>query len=464
MDVTKPIYWHQGLFLQPQHFQLNDMHARFRLRPFLETGLPYFWGIGKLQISESALAKGVFDVQMAHLLFRDGACTYLEFPGNTVIKARSFESVWKDRNKPFRIYFALKKLSLVESNVVVVQNLQEGAEINTRCLSTNDTEEIPDLHTGGPCAEIKTLQFVVRVLWESELDKFPDYETMPVAQLEYGGEDIRLSGHFIPPCYAISGAPVLYNTIKEIYNNISARAHQLEQYKNPREIRRSEFDMTHMSSLLALRTLNRYTALLHHYLELPQSHPWHIYGILRQLIGELSSFSDYCNMLGEFKDGQRSLPTYDHTDLGLCLLMAQNLILQLLNEISVGPELSALFTLRDNHFYADLQASFFNPRHRYYLILRSEINPSIFMDSFLASAKLATVIDLPMCVRCALPGIEFSHAPVTPQGLPHRAYSFYFRLETTSQAWRQVEQDNNLALDWPDAPGDLKVELVVLPQ
>ena len=101
MEIKKPIYWHQGMFLQPQHFQLADMHTRFRLKPLLEVGLPYCWGISQLDISQQALADRTFEVRSVRLLLKDG--TYLEYPGNAVMKPRGFDLALKDPNKPFRV-------------------------------------------------------------------------------------------------------------------------------------------------------------------------------------------------------------------------------------------------------------------------------------------------------------------------------------------------------------------------
>ncbi len=61
---------------------------------------------------------------------------------------------------------------------------------------------------------------------------------------------------------------------------------------------------------MALAVLNRYGPLLTHYLETPQLLPWHLYGSLRQLVGELSLFSDRCDMLGQTPDGRALVPAY----------------------------------------------------------------------------------------------------------------------------------------------------------
>ncbi len=94
-------------------------------------------------------------------------------------------------------------------------------------------------------------------------------------------------------------------TLREVRDELAGRARQLEVYKQPAESRRGDVDGTHINRLMALAVLNRYGPLLTHYLETPSFHPWHLYGSLRQLVGELSLFSDRCDMLAKPPMGGR---------------------------------------------------------------------------------------------------------------------------------------------------------------
>ena len=64
MKIQPPLFWHQGLFLQPQHFQLQDLVAQSRLIPFQHYLQPHFWGVGSMDIEAAALGdiKISFDV------------------------------------------------------------------------------------------------------------------------------------------------------------------------------------------------------------------------------------------------------------------------------------------------------------------------------------------------------------------------------------------------------------------
>jgi type VI secretion system protein ImpJ len=462
VESKKPIFWHQGLFLQPQHFQLSDLYAGFLQRPLYELGLPHFWGLGAMEMSGPAIGNRLVELNSLQMLFRDG--TYVDFPGNAIVKPRSFKADWVEGDRPFMIYLGLKRFNPLEPNVTVVKSYDDLAAVTTRFVTTADPEEVRDLYQGMTTAQVQRLNYVVKVFWESELPRLSDYDTVPIARLERDGDTIKFSPRFIPPCVAVAASPVLTSIVKDIRDEIAGRARQLEEYKSPRELQKSEFDASYMIYLLALRSLNRSGPLLVHYAETRQVHPWLIYGALRQLVGDLSSFSERFNMLGENQTGTGTgmVPPYDHENLGGCLAAVQTLIAQLLNEITIGPEFLVRLEQQDGYYVGDVPRNFFGQRNRFYLVMRTERELDPALQSFQAQAKLGARDQLPVLISRALPGVELIHMPVAPQGLPRRASSLYFRIEQLSEQWEFIERSGSVALYWGDAPDDLKVELVAL--
>jgi type VI secretion system protein ImpJ len=460
MDVMQPIFWHQGLYLQPQHFQLSTLYQQSMIKPVLEYGLPYPWGVGRLAISESALLNHVVEISKAALMFRDG--TYVEYPGNAIVSPRSFENAWLDGDQPFNVLIGLRRMRMRESNVTVVKSVAESGDAPSRFVTSTDPDDIIDLHAAGPEAKVRRLSFLLRIIWPSELEQLDAYETLLVAQLVRDGDRIVIAPDFVPPCLSVSSSDVLGRILKELRDEIAGRTRQLEQYKSPREMQKAEFDASYMVYLLALRSLNRYAPLLFHYSENPQVHPWYVYGLLRQLIGELSSFSERFNLLGEALDGTPHLPPYNHDDLGKCVTAARSLIESLLNEITIGPEFLVQLERHGDNFDADLPKGFFGQRHRFYLVTRSESDSEQMLQSFQLEAKMSAKSQIQVLVRRALPGIELIHMPIAPQGLPRRSYSRYFRIESLSTQWTGVEKEGTVSLHWSAAPEDLKVELIAL--
>jgi type VI secretion system protein ImpJ len=460
MDIHRPLFWHQGLFLQPQHFQLLELSFRSLLTPFSRYLSPHFWGVGEVEVQKAVLGTRSFNIQKGEFLFPDG--TYVVLPGNAVLEGRSFQEAWIEGEKPFSVFVGLKQWNNGGENVTVLDTLDSLAGVTTRFVTTADPEEVMDLHSGGPQGKVRKLYYALKLFWETEIDQLGDHVLLPLTQLDRMGEEIRLSQNFIPPCISISSSEILAKLVREIRDQIAARSRQLEEYKSQRGIQTVEFGTRDMVYLLALRSLNRHIPALYHITEAGVVHPWVAYGNLRQLIGELSSFSERVSVLGESENRNRLLPPYDHGNLWACFSSAQALVTQLLDEITAGPEYVVQLINDGTYYAAELKPALFEGRNRYYLVLRTREEPKTVVQSLTSIAKISSREHVPILIARALPGIGLEHLPVPPQELPRRAHSLYFAIDSNTDLWMLLEKDHNIALYWDNAPEDLKVEMMVV--
>ena len=97
-----------------------------------------------------------------------------------------------------------------------------------------------------------------------------------------------------------------------------------------------------------------------------------MYGVLKQLVGELSSFSEKITMLGELEDGTPLIERYDHRRLWECFSGIQRLITQLLDEITAGTRICHAVTLRWYFFSTELPPAIFEGRNRFFLVFSTE--------------------------------------------------------------------------------------------
>ena len=458
--MERPLFWHQGLFLQPQHFQLQDRYIQSLLTPATTWHQPHFWGVGSLAIQESALGNLALSVTGGQFLFPENS--YVSFPGNCLIAARSFEEDWVEGGKPLTALMGLRKWNPAGGNVTTIPSLDAMDRATTRFAAIEDAQEITDLHQGGPRAEIKQLYYVLRIFWEDEIGQLGDYDLIPFAQVVRHGEEILLGGQFVPPCLTIGASPSLARIVEDIRDQLTARSHQLEGYKRERGIHSAEFGSRDMVYLLALRSLNRYVPRLSHFTEASPVHPWQVYGVLRQIIGELSSFSDRVNVLGENAEGVAAVPKYDHRRLYHCFHSAQDLIIRLLDDITAGPEYMLQLLFDGTYFATELVPRMFEGRNRYYLVLETEQDPKEVLSALEAVIKLGSRESLPILIARALPGVPLEHLPVAPQELPRRPGAIYLKIDQHSEHWMNVQNNHNLALFWDTAPGDFKAELMVV--
>ena len=460
MISKKPLFWHQGLFLQPQHFQYMDLYVQSLLSPLLEYHHPYFWGVIGMEVNEAALGNRTFELIKGEFLFQDGTAVVLS--ANGTIQPRSFDDAWVEGERPFTVFLGLRKFARETQNVTVVSRLDDVSDVSTRFAATEDSEEMADMYKVGPAAQVKCLHYVLKIFWENELDKLNNYHLIPLAQLERDGTDIKMSRNFIPPLVTVSGSDELTRMLKDIRDQVTARCRQLEEYKSPREIQATEFEPGYMIYLLALRSLNRFVPTLFHLMETSSIHPWAYYGVLRQLIGELSTFSDQIGATGELYDGTRVIPPYDHQELWSCFSAVHNLIGNLLNRLIIGPEHIIRLKRDGGYFNGEIPASAFDSRNVFYLVVRTNVDPAEVPETILTIAKLSSSEHIGTLISRALHGIPLEESHVPPPGLPRRPNSFYFKIDHDSTQWNDVQRSQNISLYWDTAPEDAMAEIVIL--
>ncbi|RLB86904.1 MAG: type VI secretion system baseplate subunit TssK [Deltaproteobacteria bacterium] len=458
--MVKPLFWHQGLFLQPHHFQLNDLYNRSLMEPWYRFMAPHFWGTASYEIDEGALANSVFSLKAGEFVFPDNSHVLLG--ENAVIQARSFEKAWEDGGKSFSVYLGLKKWETTGENVTILKDYSDLSKGSSRFVSLSAPEEIPDLHGNGPGAEVKRMHFLIKLFWETEIEHQGNNLLIPIARLKRNLEEIMVDPGLIPPCLTLTSSKTLFSIVKEIKDQLFSKTRQLEAVKRAKGVHTAEFGSRDMVYMMALRSLNRYVPLLTHLTGTTQSHPWSIYGVLRQIIGELSSFSAEISVNGELSDGTALIADYHHKNLHPCFTGAQQLITRLLDEITSGPEYIIPLEYDGTYFAAELSPGLFEGTNQFYIVLESDAPPDTIIESMKHIAKFSSRETLPILIAQSLPGTKLQYLENIPQELPHRSDAAYFQIDHHGKQWEPVVKGNNMALYWDMAPEDLKAELMIV--
>ncbi|MEJ2661040.1 MAG: type VI secretion system baseplate subunit TssK, partial [Desulfobacteraceae bacterium] len=178
-EVTgRPIFWHEGLFLQPHHFQWQDLYFQSLIEPLNRYGQPSMWGTGRITIHKEALSNYIFNVLGGEFRFRD--MTHVIFPGNAVLESRNFENAWKDKGKPFTVYLGVRKLSRTGKNVSDSKLYESFSMLPTRFAADSEAEELSDFYEGSEALPVERLRYVLKLLWEDEKRSIGDYEVLPI--------------------------------------------------------------------------------------------------------------------------------------------------------------------------------------------------------------------------------------------------------------------------------------------
>lgn len=459
MPIERPVFWHQGLFLQPQHFQLSERALQSQLAPYQSALMPEFWGVQRMEIR--CLTGGIPSLEInGAFLFPDG--TYAVLRENARVEPRPVLEEPLLGKDSCTVYLGLKKWSPAGQNVTSLATGEPLSQVSTRFVVEADAAPCADLHAGGAQAEVRQMTLALKLFWESELEALGDYLLIPVGRLVRQGETAALSGDFIPPCITVAASAPLFDLLLEIREQLASRCRWLEGYKKERGIQSAEFGSKDLVFLLALRTVSRHLARLSHWIHAREVHPWQVYGLLGELAAELACFSETAGAFGEPATQGAVMPQYRHRDLGATFRQGRDLILKLLNQVTAGPEYALTLPFDGSWFACTLKPSHLEGHGRFYLVLNTDEDPKQVLPSVATAAKLSARERLPLLISQALPGIPLEHLVDPPRELPHRSCSLFFSIDSRCEQWEQVQKYSNIALCWDQAPADLEVQVMIV--
>jgi type VI secretion system protein ImpJ len=347
-----------------------------------------------------------------------------------------------------------------------VINAEGEFQAATRLAAPANPEEMRDLfHENNPPAQVKRLQYVPKIFWETEKEQLNKYDLFPICQLAWEDEQVRISNQYIPPTLKIDADANLLSIVKDLADKVGARCRRLEEYKSPQAMKGAELEPGVFFLLMGLRALTKYVPWLANLAETLSMHPWVVYQTLIQLAGALTLFSKHVSATGDTVDGKRLILPYNHLDLYRCFSTLRQLIEMLLDEITFGPESIIRLNLAELYYEGKIDSRLFSDRNVYYLSLRTQTDPKLVKEAVQTKVKLSAKENLPVLTARALPGLGLEFIAAPPPGLPQLGSTLYYRIETSGpqgSQWADVERFNNIALSWANAPGDLVAEVVVL--
>jgi type VI secretion system protein ImpJ len=450
----KALYWHQGLFLQPQHLQYADEYGESLAYQYAALLSGAAQGIARIEIDEAALAGGLLQVTALECVLDDGVL--ISLPGNAILAARNLNKAPFADHPVQPVFIGLKLLSPQEDSIAF-----EGEDDSVaRRFVCGKAQPIKDRYHRLKTTEIKTLDYSLRLLIGDERDSADDYQLLQIAQVELTGQEFALDRRYIPPVLALGASAVIRNLIRDIKNGLLSRVQLLESFKS---LGHAGDSTAGLNNRMALQVLSRYVPLLAHLEEVPTLPPHYAFLCLRQLIGELSVFSAKVSVEGEARNQNQSLPGYATHNLGECFFSARELINMLLNELTINPELVVQLVKTDpQKWVGGLNKDFYDDRNMVYLTLNSASVLEDSIDHFIRHAKIGADGQVDIYARRSLPGVGLRRLSGKPMGVSGGPNTQYFAVDRSAYEWGYVMETGRLGLIWAEAPDDLLAQLVVV--
>ena len=457
MESIRPIFWGHGQFLTPQHLQQQDLFHHTQRHLLAQSVQPHGWGLARLEIRTEGFEDRLFEVTVCEAFARDGvhlrAGSQADRP-NAALPVRSFEKAFDPSKGRLGVYLGLPR-HLTGQNNLGGSGPAAGDEQAPRRYRLA-AEQTPDgFDIEAPDGELSFLEYALEVVFDTDpgfSGAEKTFELIKLAEIvaTSGGKGFQLATDFIPACLSIGASPVLLTLVKNVRDGLTGRAREFAELKRSRGARATASGFQDVLRLVILQTLNRYVPYLHHVTEQVSLHPEPTYALMRQIVGDLSGFSEVYDVFGASAEGQteKRLPTYDHENLTLCFAMVTKRIRDLLEALTAGPEFGIVLTYQEEYFRAELPPTFFEGRmNRYYLMIDSTMQGQELWALLQRVGKVSSLEQMPRLRQSALFGLKIEFLPVPPEELPQRSSRYsYFQIDTNSPHWKLIETQRNISM------------------
>lgn len=449
MNRTAKIFWGEGLFLRPQHFQRQDLYHETRLAEFGRAVHPYLWGIRALKFDTDAIAAGVLRVTSINCILPDGE--YISAPDSDELPDPISLNSLDDLGNGLVFHLALPYLRDFGPNY---SKQREPAGQVFRYYQSEETA--PDLYTNAIESELTVLRKSLRLL--TDRDNREQYVSMPVVRVRAnssGGYELDTS--FVPPLLTIRSSDSIYLMLRRLMEILQAKAQALYGYHREPSRNIVEFRSGDIASFWLLHTVNAACASLQHLFHHPSLHPERLFHEMLGLAGQLLTFSKAY--------GLSDLPVYNHANPGPEFCKLDKIIRELIETVISSRYFSiTLEEVKPAFHVGRIDSEKVTSNAAFYLSVAADMPPAELVDTVPQRVKVGASDDVDKMVSSAMPGVRLMSAPQVPASIPVRPGCYYFSIEPHGALYERMIASNSIMIYAPAGFRNLKLELFAITQ
>ena len=446
MRHLSPVLWTKGVLLTPQHLQAQDRHHEEALA-FQVQALSFCpWGLSHLVIDREALAGGTLVVNAIAGRFADGLLFDAPLTGPTPPPKPLADAFGQDQ-RALSVYLAVPEYRPGARNVAMA-----GGGAPTRWRA--DELLARDETTGLSERPIQVAPPVLRLLVEGET--LEGFTTMLVARVLRGASgELTLDHQCIPPLLNVSASEALTGILRRLVERLSARSASLAGTRRQRNVDLADFSVADVGAFWLLYTINTHLPRLMHLAEVRGGHPVVAWDALLALVGALSTF--------QAASDARTLPAYDHQQLGRCFAELERRVYALLDGAVVDAAVSLpLKAMRPTLHAVAIEQPQWLDAPGWYLAVSAPLRQQELIPKVLNGCKVGSADVVDTLTRLALPGIELVHVATPPPAVPVKLDFQYFAIRKAGDPWDAISRARNLAVYVPADLATARFELVVV--
>ena len=451
MFKAEKILWGEGLFLRPQHFQVQDTYHEQRLNQTIRSTIPYAYGVQSIRFDETQLGTHVLALESVDMMWQDGEI--YSAPSRDLLP----EPVQLD-DLNFRgemtIYLALSILQPNKKNVA----LDDSKQPSRYHSYLNETH---DLYTDAVPAEITLVRKRAEIkLLESQIDPNHDMDGflyLPIGKIKrHSAGNFELDYKFIPPILHIESCDSLISNLKRTLNVIKAKIKTIQTNNRENEQKLIEFRSGDIVSFWLVNALNTAHATLSHLMFNPQIHPERLFFELLRLTGSLLTFSTAYEV--------EHLPQYKHHNLQESFAQLDVILRDLLDTIISSRYINiGLKEIRPSYWVGSLESDKITRDSRLYIAVSSTMMQTHELVQIVPLRfKVGTTVDVEQRVVSALPAILIHHLMQVPTAIPVRSGVSYFEIEPHHELYQRMLDSETICIYVPAGFQDITIELIAV--
>lgn len=447
MSQAAKLFWGEGLFLRPQHFQRQDAYHEARLHETSQALHPYGWGVRQVRFDTQSLSTGTLRPLQISVIFPDGEL-YAAPDADDLPPPISLEGL-PAGTQEVTIYLALPLLKEYGGNCA-----QEGEPDVASSRYVQNNVQTPDVYSDAAEAELAYLKKSVRLLTDDQpRDAF---NTVPLIRLRRSSTgSFEQDMQYMAPSMSLRAAPALFLQLRRLLDALQAKTQALYGLHREPSQHIIEFRSGDIASFWLLHTANSAFASLSHLYQHPGLPPERLYQELLRLAGALLTFSPSHQL--------SDLPPYSHNDPGPGFDKLFKIIRELIDTVISARYFGiALTEVRPSYHLGRIDSQRIDEKSAFYLAVGASMPPAELISVVPVRFKVGAPDDVEKAVLSALPGVTLSHMPQIPAAIPVRPGSTYFALEARGPLYERMLKSQSIMIYVPAGIPELKLELIAL--
>ncbi|WP_374328509.1 type VI secretion system baseplate subunit TssK [Azonexus sp.] len=440
------LLWGEGLFLRPQHFQLQDLHWNATARQVLLSANPYAWGVRELEIDRDALKNGVLRFNRVDVLFANGDSLLAPEIDQLPPPLALADAVSEDGTTEF--FLALHHLNPHGGNTA------DSQETATQARYLSLPLEATDLFTDAAEAEVTTLSKICRI--KSASEPRDQYLTLPAARIKRTASNgFEIDPSFLPPSLSLRSAPSLLQMLRRQIDALLAKVDALYGFHREPSRHVIEFRSGDIASFWLLHTASSACAALTHLFRNTETAPERLFQELLRLAGGLMTFSKTHTL--------NDLPTYDHAQPGPAFWRLDAIVRELLDTVISTRYFAIALSQPKPAFHAGhLDSERINGDTAFYISVSAAHPQSEIIESVPLRLKVGAPDDVEKLVLSAMSGVRLSHAAQVPAPIPVRPGACYFALDAHGALYERMLKAQSVMIYAPESYRELNLELIAV--